>query len=189
MHHTYTVRTFIPGACTIQTADAFDTILTTVLIAALLLALSEGSATAMANLGFTLSESSQAALITHYNTTVIPGRAAGINTTTRTKLTTTLTEGVKAKESAEQLRLRAQQIFQEGHDSRAALIAETESVQAFDHANYESVRSSGLSLQEIQQVWLTERDTRVCEICLKMDFLAVPIDAPFQFPETRSSWN
>lgn len=163
----------------------YNEILSAVLQATVAAAIMAGSSASQLQLGYTLTPEQVNLLATRYSKEVLPQTAAGINDTTKAKLVETLREGIKRKETAPSLKLRASQVLEDGQTSRARMIADTEIVRAFEYANYESVQVSGMDLVDIERVWLSQRDDRVCPFCKAMDYQAVSFGDGFIFPGTK----
>lgn len=102
--------------------------------------------------------------------------ARGINATTREDLRASLIDGVKAGEGIDELTTRVKSIFAGAKDYRAATIARTETAQAFEFANQESLRASGVVAQKR---WLTARDDRVRPTHQELEGVTVTLSQPF----------
>lgn len=89
-----------------------------------------------------------------------------INDTTRQALMDNLSAGYDAGESIEDLKKRVQEVFTQASDTRAEMIARTESLKASNSASVEAYRQSGVVKAK---EWLAERDARTCPFCLKQD--------------------
>ena len=99
-----------------------------------------------------------------------------IDTTTRDKLQTTLSEGFDAGEGIDKLKKRVQEVFVEADSNRAEIIARSEAIKASNAASVEAYRQSGVV--EAKE-WLAERDDRTCDYCLELDGKAIGLNKMF----------
>ncbi len=84
--------------------------------------------------------------------------AKGINDTTKGQLKDALREGIGQGEGIPELRNRVRDVFSEASTNRANTIARTETAQAFEAANQQAMKESGVVSS---QSWLTAQDSRV----------------------------
>lgn len=102
--------------------------------------------------------------------------ATGINDTTKKQLNDTLREGIGQGEGIPELRNRVKDVFSEASTNRANTIARTETAQAFEAANQQAMKESGVVQSK---TWLTAQDERTCMICVPLEGTTVPLDQPF----------
>jgi len=83
-------------------------------------------------------------------------KVKGINQTTRTSLSETLTEGIREGESIPKLRDRVTDVFNAAKGYRSEVIARTETHNSMLYGTFETYRVAGVKKKE----WLTTRDGR-----------------------------
>lgn len=110
--------------------------------------------------------------------------AGDVQDTTRTALRETLTEGVRAGESIDDLADRVEDVFAEADSVRAERIARTEVVGASNWATREAQRVSGVVEK---RAWVATRDARTRTSHAAMDGQEVGIDEPFRFVEGENA--
>lgn len=101
-----------------------------------------------------------------------------IDQTTKQALRETLAEGVKAGETQQQLANRVSAVFTDAIDSRAALIAETETTRAVGFGANEGLKQIGAELKE----WLTTMDGHARDAHAAMDGQKVEAEQKFKAP-------
>ncbi len=153
-----------------------DQELALVLFAELDEALMAGANEAQLQVGFSLDPTAAQQLVDEYLLTQSFTKAQGINQTTRDLLRTTLREGLATGESITDLSQRVRGVFADATTWRATLIARTETAQAYEWANQQALKQSGVvSVKE----WLTARDERACPICTPLNGVRVPLEQSF----------
>lgn len=89
-----------------------------------------------------------------------------INKETDKKLRATLTQGIDAGESIDELSARVEEVYGSASGYRAERIARSETIKASGFAQDEAWQQSGVV--EAKE-WFTAKDERVCEFCGDMD--------------------
>lgn len=92
--------------------------------------------------------------------------AKDINDETDKKLRASLTQGIDAGESIDELSIRVEEIYGSASGYRAERIARSETIKASGFAQDEAWQQSGVV--EAKE-WFTAKDERVCEFCGEMD--------------------
>lgn len=104
--------------------------------------------------------------------------AGDVHETTREALRQTLTEGVLAGESVDDLAVRVEDVFDAADTVRAERIARTEVVGASNWATRAAQKASGVVKK---RAWVATRDGRARESHLDLDGKEAGIDEPFKF--------
>ncbi len=102
--------------------------------------------------------------------------AKGINDTTKNQLKDALREGIGQGEGIPELRKRVKDVFSEASTNRADTIARTETAQAFEYANQQAMKESGV-VDNIR--WLSANDSRVREAHRLLEGVVVPLGQKF----------
>ena len=110
--------------------------------------------------------------------------AGDVHETTREALRNTLTEGVLAGESIDDLTVRVEDVFDEADTVRAERIARTEVVGASNWATREAQKASGVVKK---RAWVATRDDRVRASHASMDGKEAGIEEPFHFVEGENA--
>lgn len=106
-----------------------------------------------------------------------------VDETTKNKLRDELREGISLNETEGQLAKRIQTIFDDATDSRARMIARTETVRASNFGNFSGMKQVGVETKE----WLSSRDSRVRDSHGSLDGTTIPINAKFMSPNTGAT--
>jgi SPP1 gp7 family putative phage head morphogenesis protein len=102
--------------------------------------------------------------------------AVAINSETDKQLRASLSQGIDAGESTEQLTARAEAIMGNTLTMRTARIAETESTRAMGNADVLAwVQAGTVTGKE----WYTAKDERVCPWCGQLDGVIIALDADY----------
>lgn len=110
--------------------------------------------------------------ITAYLTARVKKIATDVNDETEKQLRATLTEGINAGESGQQLRARVEAVMGITATSRADLIAQTEVTRAQSAADVEAWDQSGVVTGK---EWYTAEDERVCPWCGPMNHKVIDL--------------
>ena len=158
-------------------ADASaDAKLHMLLFGLLVASLNAGSQAGQLQVGVSLGFDKTNPFIQDYLHTQALAHAKGINATTQKALQQELSDGLANGESVDQLATRIQSVFAEAQGYRSQLIARTETAQAYEYANQQALKASGVvAMRE----WLGAEDERECPICSALDGTTAPIDQPF----------
>ncbi len=111
-------------------------------------------------ISFSMGTTAQSQVVDDYLLKNALDHAKGINDTTKGQLKDALREGIGQGEGIPQLRNWVKDVFSEASTNRANTIARTETAQAFEYANEQAMKESGVVSR---QTWLTARDGRVRE--------------------------
>lgn len=95
-----------------------------------------------------------------------------IDGTTRDALKRELSEGIKEGEGIPEMKRRVRSVFDTAQDSRAEMIARTETIKAANFATEEAYRQSDVV---VAKEWITALDERVCPGCSEMDGKIIPL--------------
>jgi HK97 family phage portal protein len=98
------------------------------------------------------------------------------NKTTLEALESHINDGLQAGESLADITKRVEQVYQWSDDSRAGMVAKTESFRATNGALKQAWKESGV-VKTVR--WFTSGLDSVCPYCLKMDGTTIPIDDVF----------
>jgi HK97 family phage portal protein len=109
-------------------------------------------------ISFSMGTTAQSKVVDDYLLKNALDHAKGINDTTKGQLKDALREGIGQGEGIPQLRNRVKDVFSEASTNRANTIARTETAQAFEAANQQAMKESGVVGR---QAWLTANDSRV----------------------------
>lgn len=131
-----------------------------------------GFAEASLQIGFSINTAGLAPAVDEFLTNHGLQHAKGINTTTREALRQTLLEGIQSGEGTPDLAARVRGVFAAASDWRAETIARTETAQAFEYANTQALKASGVVSEE---EWLTARDERVRPTHAALEGKRVPL--------------
>ncbi len=123
-------------------------------------------------ISFTMGTTAQSKVVDDYLLKNALDHAKGINDTTKGQLKDALREGIGQGEGIPQLRNRVKDVFSEASTNRANTIARTETAQAFEAANQEAMKESGVVSR---QAWLTARDSRVRMTHQALEGVTVPL--------------
>lgn len=111
--------------------------------------------------------------------------AGYVHEDTQKALRETLTEGVRAGESIDDLQVRIEDVFAEADEVRSERIARTEVVGASNWATREAQKASGVVEK---RAWVATRgDGRTRASHAAMDGVEASIDAPFKFVEGENA--
>lgn len=108
--------------------------------------------------------------------------AKNVNATTRAALRETLTQGIAADETGNELVARVRDVYVERRTGGAALIARTESAAAYNFATVEAWDQSGVVATK---QWLTAQDDAVREAHADLDGVEVPLDDVFTLTDPQ----
>ncbi len=111
-------------------------------------------------ISFTMGTAAQSKVVDDYLLKNALDHAKGINDTTKSQLKDALREGIGQGEGIPELRKRVKDVFSEASTNRADTIARTETAQAFEAANQQAMKESGV-VDNIR--WLSANDSRVRE--------------------------
>jgi HK97 family phage portal protein len=96
-----------------------------------------------------------------------------VNSTTRSDVISTLSEGLRKGEGINELRDRVAAVYTDFMETRAALIARTEVLRAANFSANEAYRQSGIV---VSKEWLTAADERTCPYCAEMDGKTIGVE-------------
>jgi HK97 family phage portal protein len=102
-------------------------------------------------------------------------RAKGINSTTKDKLRTTLSEGIASGEGIPKLRDRVSQVYADAKGYRSTLISRTETITTVNAGALDTYKVANVQKKE----WLATMDSRVREAHAAMNGEVVGIDEAF----------
>jgi len=123
-------------------------------------------------ISFTMGTTAQSKVVDDYLLKNALDHAKGINDTTKNQLKDALREGIGQGEGIPELRKRVKDVFSEASTNRANTIARTETAQAFEAANQQAMKESGVVTR---QAWLTARDSRVRMSHSLLEGVTVPL--------------
>ncbi len=123
-------------------------------------------------ISFSMGTTAQSKVVDDYLLKNALDHAKGINDTTKNQLKDALREGIGQGEGIPELRNRVKDVFSEASTNRANTIARTETAQAFEYANQQAMRESGVVSR---QAWLTARDSRVRMTHQALEGVIVPL--------------
>lgn len=99
-----------------------------------------------------------------------------VNRTTRDQIIDQLQQGLAAGEGSDDLTKRVKSVYNSARQSRAAIIARTETIRASNFATEQIyIRSKVV----VAKKWLTALDERTCEWCAPMDGRIIPLGQNF----------
>ncbi len=127
-------------------------------------------------ISFTMGTTQQSQVVDDYLLKNALDHATGINDTTKNQLKETIREGIGKGEGIPELRARVKDVFTQASTNRATAIARSETAQAFEAANQQAMKESGVVTSK---QWLTAQDERTCMICVPLEGTTVPLDQPF----------
>jgi len=127
-------------------------------------------------ISFTMGTAAQSKVVDDYLLKNALDHAKGINDTTKGQLKDALREGIGQGEGIPELRKRVKNVFTQATDSRATTIAQTETAQAFEAANQQAMKESGVVTSKR---WLTANDERTEALCYSLEGVVVPLDQAF----------
>ena len=125
---------------------------------------------------FTMGTATQSKVVDDYLLKNALDHAKGINDTTKGQLKDALREGIGQGEGIPELRKRVKDVFSEASTNRADTIARTETAQAFEAANQQATKESGV-VEEIR--WLSANDSRVREAHRLLEGMVVKLGQKF----------
>jgi HK97 family phage portal protein len=99
-----------------------------------------------------------------------------VNSTTRSDVIATLSEGLRKGEGINELRDRVAAVYTDFMEVRAAMISRTEVLRAANFSANEAYRQSGIV---VSKEWLTAADERTCPYCAEMDGKVVGVEEVF----------
>ncbi len=123
-------------------------------------------------ISFTMGTTAQSQVVDDYLLKNALDHATGINDTTKKQLKDTLREGIGQGEGIPELRARVKEVFTQASTYRATAIARTETAQAFEAANQQAMKESGVVSS---QSWLTAQDSRVRISHQALEGVTVPL--------------
>jgi len=123
-------------------------------------------------ISFTMGTTAQSKVVDDYLLKNALDHAKGINDTTKNQLKDTLREGIGQGEGIPELRARVKDVFNQASTYRATAIARTETAQAFEAANQQAMKESGVVSS---QSWLTAQDSRVRISHQALEGVTVPL--------------
>ncbi len=127
-------------------------------------------------ISFSMGTAAQSKIVDDYLLKNALDHAKGINDTTKSQLKDTLREGIGQGEGIPQLRNRVKDVFSEASTNRADTIARTETAQAFEAANQQAMKESGVVEKK---GWLSANDSRVREAHRLLEGMIVKLDQKF----------
>jgi HK97 family phage portal protein len=127
-------------------------------------------------ISFTMGTTAQSKVVDDYLLKNALDHAKGINDTTKSQLKDTLREGIGQGEGIPQLRNRVKDVFSEASTNRANTIARTETAQAFEAANQQAMKESGVVEKK---GWLSANDSRVRPAHRLLEGMVVKLDQKF----------
>lgn len=111
-----------------------------------------------------------------------------IDTYTSRTIMQELRMGINKMEDMDQLAARVQKVFNEATQSRALMIARTETMRSFNQGTLETYRLAKIT----EAQWLISNDERTCEVCLHYDGVVMPVNEAQMMipvhPRCRCTW-
>ncbi len=100
----------------------------------------------------------------------------GVNQVTAKKIRKSLADGLAEGEGIGDLRKRVESVYENADKHRAALIARTETIWAWNEGAVQAYIQSGVVTRK---VWVSSGDERTCEFCPEMDGRTIEVTTDF----------